>query len=67
MGFDLKLQVIPFNTFYPRLEVHSTQVGIYVIVNKWDHNLFLGVVKHNETFIHLNGIVHVQVEGTIVL
>jgi hypothetical protein len=67
LGFELKLQVIPFNTFYPRFEVHSTQVGIYVIVNKWDNILFLGVVKHNETFIHLNGIVDVQVEGTIVL
>ncbi len=30
-------------------------------------SLFLGVVKHNETFVHLNGIVDVQVDGTIVL
>ncbi len=67
MGFDLKLQILPFNTIYPRLDVHSTQVGICVIVNKWDHILFLGVVKHNETFVHLNGIVDVQAEGTIVL
>jgi TBCC domain-containing protein 1 len=61
------MQVIPFNTFYPRLEVHSTQVDIYVIVNKWDHILFLGMVKHNETFVHLNGIFDIQVKGTIVL
>jgi TBCC domain-containing protein 1 len=67
VGIDLGLQVAPYNTFYPRLEAHLAQVGIDATVNRWDRILTLGVVDHNEPFVHPNGVADVQAEGATVL
>ncbi|CAM6049575.1 unnamed protein product [Sphagnum compactum] len=66
-GDNYNLQVAPYNTFYPRLEAHLAQVGIDATVNRWDRILTLGVVDHNETFVHPNGVADVQAEGATVL
>ncbi|CAM6000826.1 unnamed protein product [Sphagnum balticum] len=66
-GDNYNLQVAPYNTFYPRLEAHLAQVGIDATVNRWDRILTLGVVDHNEPFVHPNGVADVQAEGATVL
>ncbi|CAM6051077.1 unnamed protein product [Sphagnum compactum] len=66
-GDNHNLQVAPYNTFYPRLEVHLAQVGVDATVNRWDHILTLGLLDHNDTFIHTNGVANVQVEGATLL
>ncbi len=67
MMYWFVLQVAPYNTFYPRLEVHLAQVGVDATVNRWDHILTLGLLDHNDTFIHTNGVANVQVEGAMLL
>ncbi|GAB2295502.1 hypothetical protein Dimus_029667 [Dionaea muscipula] len=62
VGDNHKLQVAPYNTFYPQLEEHLTQAGIEATVNKWDEPLALGVVDPHDNLSHPAGVSDVQAE-----
>jgi TBCC domain-containing protein 1 len=62
LGFRLK-QVAPYNTFYPKLEVHLAQVGVDATVNRWDRILTLGMVDPHDAFAHPAGSAGVLAEG----
>uniref|UniRef100_A0A7I4D0F2 TBCC domain-containing protein 1 n=1 Tax=Physcomitrium patens TaxID=3218 RepID=A0A7I4D0F2_PHYPA len=66
-GDNHKLQVAPYNTFYPKLEAHLAQVGVDATVNKWDRILTLGTVNPHDAFIHPAGSTDVQSEGATLL
>ncbi|KAL9237807.1 hypothetical protein vseg_012311 [Gypsophila vaccaria] len=62
VGDNHKLQVAPYNTFYPELEEHLNQVGIDPAVNKWNEPLPLGVVDPHDSLSHPAGVSDVQAE-----
>lgn len=63
VGDNHKLQVAPFNTFYPELEEHMTQVGMEASINRWDEPLALGVVDPHDSLSHPAGVSDVQAES----
>lgn len=67
LGENHNLQVAPYNTFYPRLEVHLALVGIELSVNKWDKFLTLGVVDPHDSLPHAAGVADAQAEGASLL
>ncbi|KAK9671557.1 hypothetical protein RND81_12G038800 [Saponaria officinalis] len=62
VGDNHKLQVAPYNTYYPELEEHMNQVGIDPTVNKWNEPLPLGVVDPHDSLSHPAGVSDAQAE-----
>ncbi|GAB4844502.1 hypothetical protein Ancab_037880 [Ancistrocladus abbreviatus] len=56
------LKVAPYNTFYPQLKEHLSQVGIEASVNLWDEPLALGVIDLHDALSHPAGVSDVQAE-----
>ncbi|KAJ1259920.1 hypothetical protein BS78_10G192700 [Paspalum vaginatum] len=67
MGDNHKLQVAPFNTYYPQLGEHLSQVGVDPNVNKWDQPFVLGVVDPHDSLTHPAGVSDVQAESATCL
>ncbi|KAJ8534170.1 hypothetical protein K7X08_007494 [Anisodus acutangulus] len=63
VGDNHKLQVAPYNTFYPLLEEHLNEVGIDPIINRWDAPVALGVVDPHDSLSHPAGVLDVQTES----
>lgn len=66
-GNNHNLQVAPYNTFYPDLEMHLAQVGVDRAVNLWDKPLALGIVDPHDSLSHPAGVSDVQAESATVL
>ncbi|KAL2923807.1 TBCC domain-containing protein 1 [Bienertia sinuspersici] len=67
VGDNHKLQVAPYNTFYPQLEEHMSQVGVEPTVNKWNDPLPLGVVDPHDSLSHPAGVSDAQAETAALL
>lgn len=67
LGENHKLQVAPYNTFYPRLESHLAQVGVDTLVNKWDKLLTLGVIDPHDSVSHAAGAADATAEAASLL
>ncbi|KAI3984322.1 hypothetical protein MKX01_011276 [Papaver californicum] len=67
LGDNHKLQVAPYNTFYPQLGMHMTQVGIDANINKWDEHLVLGMVDPHDSLSHPAGVSDVQADSAACL
>ncbi|OVA06660.1 CARP motif [Macleaya cordata] len=67
LGDNHKLQVAPYNTFYPQLEVHMTQAGINANINRWNEPLVLGMVDPHDSLSHPAGVSDVQAESATCL
>ncbi|XP_051194261.1 uncharacterized protein [Lolium perenne] len=65
VGDNHKLHIAPFNTYYPRLGEHMTQVGVDPSTNKWDQPFVLGVVDPHDSLSHPAGVSDVQAESAI--
>ncbi|KAL5211687.1 hypothetical protein ABZP36_022534 [Zizania latifolia] len=63
VGDNHKLQVAPFNTYYPQLGEHMAKVGVDPAVNKWDQPFVLGVVDPHDSLSHPAGVSDVQAES----
>lgn len=63
IGDNPKLQLAPYNTYYPELEEHMTQVGINASINKWNEPYVLGMVDPHESLSNPTGISEVQPES----
>ncbi|KAL4304807.1 hypothetical protein AHAS_Ahas16G0015200 [Arachis hypogaea] len=63
LGDNHKLQVAPYNTFYPQLEEHMNEVGILPTVNQWDNPIALGMVDPHDSLSHPAGVADVQAES----
>ncbi|KAH0691469.1 hypothetical protein KY289_018827 [Solanum tuberosum] len=63
VGDNHKLQVAPYNTFYPQLEEHLNGVGIDPAINKWHEPMALGVVDPHDSLSHPAGVSDVQTES----
>uniref|UniRef100_A0A0D9VDA8 TBCC domain-containing protein 1 n=1 Tax=Leersia perrieri TaxID=77586 RepID=A0A0D9VDA8_9ORYZ len=63
VGDNHKLQVAPFNTYYPQLGEHLAKVSIDPAVNKWDQPFVLGVVDPHDSLSHPAGVSDVQAES----
>eukprot|EP01018_Ginkgo_biloba_P018415 Gb_01920 [translate_table: standard] len=66
-GNNHNLQVAPYNTFYPDLEMHLAQVGLDPTINKWDKPLALGMVDPHDSLSHPAGVSDGQAESATVL
>ncbi|XP_042048370.1 TBCC domain-containing protein 1-like [Salvia splendens] len=67
IGDNHKLQVAPYNTFYPQLEEHMNQVGIDPNVNNWDKLMILGVIDPHDSLSHPAGGSDTQSESATCL
>ncbi|KAH9614372.1 hypothetical protein KSS87_016010 [Heliosperma pusillum] len=67
VGDNHKLQVAPYNTFYPELEEHMNQVGIEPTTNKWSEPLPLGVIDPHDSLSHPAGVSDVQAETAVLV
>ncbi|XP_074269073.1 uncharacterized protein LOC141592349 [Silene latifolia] len=67
VGDNHKLQVAPYNTFYPELDEHMNQVGIEPTINKWNEPLPLGAVDPHDSLSHPAGVSDVQAETATLL
>lgn len=67
IGDNHKLQVAPYNTFYPQLEEHMSLVGIDPTINQWNEPLTLGVVDPHDSLSHPAGVSDVQAETAALL
>ncbi|XP_062223817.1 uncharacterized protein LOC133922473 [Phragmites australis] len=67
LGDNHKLQVAPFNTYYPQLRDHMMQVGVDPTVNKWDQPFVLGVVDPHDSLSHPAGASDVKAESATCL
>ncbi|KQK17664.1 TBCC domain-containing protein 1 [Brachypodium distachyon] len=67
VGDNHKLQVAPFNTYYPQLGEHLAQVGVDPNVNKWDQPFVLGVVDPHDSLSHPAGVSDIQAESATCL
>nr|XP_043636257.1 TBCC domain-containing protein 1 [Erigeron canadensis] len=63
VGDNHKLQVAPYNTFYPQLEEHMKEVGIVASVNRWDEPIALGLVDPHDSISHPAGVSDCQTES----
>ncbi|KAJ0743024.1 putative TBCC domain-containing protein [Helianthus annuus] len=62
VGDNHKLQVAPYNTFYPQLEEHMKQVGVEASPNRWDEPIALGLVDPHDSISHPAGVSDCQTE-----
>lgn len=53
----------PFNTFYPQLAEHMSQVGINANINRWNEPLVLGMVEPHDSLSHPAGLSDMQSES----
>ncbi|KAL1550004.1 TBCC domain-containing protein 1-like [Salvia divinorum] len=67
VGDNHKLQVAPYNTFYPQLEEHMNQVGIDPNLNNWNKLVTLGVVDPHDSLSHPAGGSDTQSESATCL
>lgn len=67
IGDNHKLQVAPYNTFYPQLEEHMSQVGVEPTINLWNEPLPLGVVDPHDSLSHPAGVSDAQAETAALL
>ncbi|XP_023517362.1 TBCC domain-containing protein 1-like isoform X1 [Cucurbita pepo subsp. pepo] len=67
VGDNHKLQVAPYNTFYPQLGDHMSEVGLEAALNRWDEPLALGVVDPHDSLSHPAGVSDVQTESATCL
>ncbi|KAJ7568059.1 hypothetical protein O6H91_01G017200 [Diphasiastrum complanatum] len=67
LGDSHKLQVAPYNTFYPKLETHLAAAGVNPAVNRWDKVLTLGVVDPHDSVSHPAGIADTLAEGATIV
>ncbi|XP_043692228.1 TBCC domain-containing protein 1-like [Telopea speciosissima] len=67
LGDNHKLQVAPYNTFYPQLEEHMNQVGVDATINRWNEPLVLGMVDPHDSLSHPAGVSDVQAESATCL
>lgn len=67
LGDNHKLQVAPFNTYYPQLEEHLAYAGIDATINKWDKHVVLGMVDPHDSLSHPAGASDVQAESAACL
>ncbi|KAK9057696.1 hypothetical protein SSX86_022532 [Deinandra increscens subsp. villosa] len=65
VGDNHKLQVAPYNTFYPQLEEHMKQVGIETSPNRWGEPVALGLIDPHDSLSHPAGISDCQTESAI--
>ncbi|KAL5207041.1 hypothetical protein ABZP36_031476 [Zizania latifolia] len=63
VGDNHKLQVAPFNTYYPQLGEHMAKVGVDPAVNRWDQPFVLGIVDPHDSLSHPAGVSDVQAES----
>lgn len=63
VGDNHKLQVAPYNTCYPQLEEHMSEVGILPTVNRWDEALALSMLDPHDSLSHPAGVSDVQAES----
>ncbi|XP_071716404.1 uncharacterized protein [Rutidosis leptorrhynchoides] len=63
VGDNHKLQVAPYNTFYPQLEEHMKEVGIEASPNRWDEPIALGLVDPHDSISHPAGVSDCQTES----
>ncbi|GLJ06893.1 hypothetical protein SUGI_0051590 [Cryptomeria japonica] len=66
-GNNHNLQVAPYNTFYPDLEMHLTQVRVDPNVNMWDKPFALGMVDPHDSLSHPAGVSDGQAESASIL
>ncbi|MCL7031051.1 hypothetical protein MKW94_028303, partial [Papaver nudicaule] len=62
LGDNHKLQVAPYNTFYPQLGMQMTKVGIDANFIKWVGYLVLRMVDTHESLSHFAGVSNAQDE-----
>ncbi|KAG0498311.1 hypothetical protein HPP92_003002 [Vanilla planifolia] len=62
LGDNHKLQVAPFNTYYPQMEEHLAHAGIESSINKWNEPLVLGLVDPHDSLSHPAGVFDTQSE-----
>ncbi|KAH0450877.1 hypothetical protein IEQ34_021569 [Dendrobium chrysotoxum] len=67
LGDNHKLQVAPFNTYYPQLEEHLAYAGVDATINKWDEPVVLGLVDPHDSLSHPAGVSDVQAESAAYL
>ncbi|XAR70016.1 hypothetical protein NMG60_11001830 [Bertholletia excelsa] len=67
VGDNHKLQVAPYNTFYPQLEEHMNQVGIQTTINRWDDPVVVGMVDLHDSLSHPPGMSDIQSESATCL
>ncbi|XP_024980818.1 TBCC domain-containing protein 1-like isoform X2 [Cynara cardunculus var. scolymus] len=67
VGDNHKLQVAPYNTFYPQLEEHMKQVGVEASPNRWDEPIALGLVDPHDSLSHPAGVSDCQTESATCL
>lgn len=57
----------PYNTFYPYLEMHLTQVRVDPKINMWDKPFSLGMVDPHDSLSHPAGVLDGQAELASIL
>ncbi|XP_004497930.1 uncharacterized protein [Cicer arietinum] len=63
VGDNHKLQVAPYNTCYPQLTEHMSEVGILPTVNRWNETLALGMLDPHDSLSHPAGVSDAQAES----
>ncbi|XP_024974414.1 TBCC domain-containing protein 1 [Cynara cardunculus var. scolymus] len=63
VGDNHKLQVAPYNTFYPQLEEHMQEVGIETSPNRWGEPVALGLIDPHDSLSHPAGVSDCQAES----
>ncbi|KAL8225302.1 hypothetical protein R6Q57_017859 [Mikania cordata] len=63
VGDNHKLQVAPYNTFYPQLEEHMKEVGVEASPNRWNEPIALGLVDPHDSISHPAGVSDCQTES----
>nr|KAJ0206985.1 hypothetical protein LSAT_V11C500288550 [Lactuca sativa] len=63
VGDNHKLQVAPYNTFYPQLEEHMKEVGIEATPNRWGEPVALGLIDPHDSLSHPAGGSDCQAES----
>ncbi|GJU60237.1 TBCC domain-containing protein 1 [Tanacetum coccineum] len=63
VGDNHKLQVAPYNTFYPQLEEHMQEVGIEATPNRWGEPVALGLIDPHDSLSHPAGVSDCQAES----
>ncbi|PWA94107.1 CARP motif-containing protein [Artemisia annua] len=63
VGDNHKLQVAPYNTFYPQLEEHMKEVGIEATPNRWGEPVALGLIDPHDSLSHPAGVSDCQAES----
>ncbi|CAI9301308.1 unnamed protein product [Lactuca saligna] len=67
VGDNHKLQVAPYNTFYPELEEHMKEVGVESVPNRWNEPIALGLVDPHDSMSHPAGVSDCQTESATCL